>query len=110
LSRMHQGQPVKITVDAYRGQTLHGTLDSLSPGSGAVFSLLPPENATGNFTKIVQRIPVKIHVTSGAPAPLLLPGMSVEAKVDTRGNGPGLSGASAFAAPTSHAAPQTAER
>ncbi|WP_337995461.1 HlyD family secretion protein [Oleispirillum naphthae] len=108
LSRMRQGQPVTITVDAYRGRTLHGALDSVSPGSGAVFSLLPPENATGNFTKIVQRIPVKILLDDAARQTLLLPGMSVEAKVDTRGSGAGLSREDAFAA--AKTASQTAAR
>jgi len=108
LARMSQGQAVEITVDTYRGRVLHGTVDSLSPGSGAVFSLLPPENATGNFTKIVQRIPVKIRLDDPAKGPLLLPGMSVEAKVDTRGGNEALSRADAFArAPD---APQTAAR
>ncbi|MGE4527681.1 MAG: HlyD family secretion protein [Rhodospirillaceae bacterium] len=108
LARMRQGQPVKITVDTYRGRTLSGVVDSVSPGSGAVFSLLPPENATGNFTKIVQRIPVKILLDDAARKTLLLPGMSVEAKVDTRGSGDGLSREDAFAG--AKTVPQTAAR
>ena len=57
---MFRGQRARISVDAFPDATLHGTVDSLAPGSGGHFSLLPPENATGNFTKIVQRVPVKI--------------------------------------------------
>lgn len=60
LARMHAGQPVELTVDALPGQTLHGTIDSIAPASGAQFALLPPDNATGNFNKVVQRVPVKI--------------------------------------------------
>ena len=82
---MRIGQPVTIEVDALSDVELHGRIESFSPGTGAQFSLLPPENATGNFTKIVQRIPVRIAID---PAPaaraLLIPGMSVEVTVDTR--------------------------
>lgn len=60
LTRMHAGQPVELTVDAVGGKTFTGTVDSLSPATGAQFALLPPDNATGNFTKVVQRVPVKI--------------------------------------------------
>ncbi|HTQ31649.1 MAG TPA: HlyD family secretion protein [Opitutaceae bacterium] len=60
LARMHPGQAVDISVDALPGQTLHGKIDSLAPASGAEFALLPPDNATGNFNKVVQRVPVKI--------------------------------------------------
>jgi len=85
LARMQVGQPVVIEVDAFAGHTFSGRIDSLSPASGAEFSILPPENATGNFTKIVQRIPVKISIderpTQGRR---LLPGMSVEVRLDTR--------------------------
>ncbi len=86
LTRMRVGQPAEVTIDAYPQVVLTGCVDSFSPASGAVFSLLPPENATGNFTKIVQRIPVKILVDAGGPlAGRLRPGMSVEVTVDTRG-------------------------
>jgi membrane fusion protein (multidrug efflux system) len=82
---MRIGQPVRIEVDALPGIALHGRVDSLSPGTGAQFSLLPPQNATGNFTKIVQRVPVRISVLAGPETrALLVPGMSVEVKVDTR--------------------------
>lgn len=60
LPRMHRGSAVELTVDALPGTTLHGTVDSIAPASGAQFALLPPDNATGNFNKVVQRVPVKI--------------------------------------------------
>lgn len=82
---MRVGQPVTIEVDALSGLELSGKVDSLSPGTGAQFSLLPPQNATGNFTKIVQRVPVRISVLAGPETrALLVPGLSVEVKVDTR--------------------------
>jgi membrane fusion protein (multidrug efflux system) len=78
LAHMRVGQPVAITVDAYPGTTFHGHLDSFQAGSGAAFSLLPPENATGNYVKIVQRVPVKITFDDPPGArPMLGPGMSV---------------------------------
>jgi membrane fusion protein (multidrug efflux system) len=64
LTRMHAGQPVEFTIDSLPGRTLHGTINSLSPASGAEFALLPPDNATGNFNKVVQRVPVKITIDS----------------------------------------------
>jgi membrane fusion protein (multidrug efflux system) len=96
LENMRQGQPVEIAVDAYPNHKLIGTVESFAPASGAVFSLLPPENATGNFTKVVQRVPVRIAVPKeNALAGLLRPGLSVEVSVDTRagGTGPTLAGA-----------------
>lgn len=84
LARMKKGQKAKITVDAYSGQLFSGHIDSLSPASGAVFSLLPPENATGNFTKIVQRIPIKIVFDDLPSCYFIRPGMSVVVKIDTR--------------------------
>jgi len=85
LTTMAVGQPVEITVDTYPDLILSGRVQSVSPASGAVFSLLPPENATGNFTKLVQRIPVKIVLDGGLPlADSLRPGMSVQVTVDTR--------------------------
>jgi len=82
---MRVGQPVTIEVDALEGIELRGKVESFSPGTGAQFSLLPPENATGNFTKIVQRIPVRISVDAKPETrALLLPGMSVHVSVDTR--------------------------
>ena len=86
LERMRLGQTATVWFDAYPGTVLKGTVDSLAPASGSQFSLLPPENATGNFTKIVQRVPVRIALPrDNALAGLLRPGLSVEAKVDTRG-------------------------
>jgi membrane fusion protein, multidrug efflux system len=84
MTRIRVGQPASVTVDAFPAVTLHGHVDSWSPGSGAEFSLLPPDNATGNFTKVVQRIPVKILLDSDPRvADLLRPGMSVIAAIDT---------------------------
>jgi membrane fusion protein (multidrug efflux system) len=87
LTDMRPGQPVTIAIDTFPGLTVRGHVDSLAPASGQEFALLPPDNATGNFTKIVQRIPVKIDVDQADPlAGLLRPGMSVEPTVDTRPN------------------------
>jgi membrane fusion protein, multidrug efflux system len=92
VARIQPGQPVSITVDALPGQTLEGRVASFAPASGSVFSLLPPDNATGNFTKIVQRIPVRILVpASVAEQSVLRPGMSVVVKVNTK---PGAAGSS----------------
>jgi membrane fusion protein (multidrug efflux system) len=88
IGRMRAGQPATIKVDALPGQELHGTVASFSPGTGAQFALLPAENATGNFTKIVQRVPVRIHIDADKQTrALLLPGLSVTVRVDTRGEG-----------------------
>jgi membrane fusion protein, multidrug efflux system len=85
LTRMHQGQPVSLEVDAFPGQPLSGRLESLSPASGAEFSLIPPENAAGNFTKVVQRVPVKIRFDPGQGLLReLRAGMSVLVRADTR--------------------------
>jgi len=85
LGLMRPGQPADIEVDALPGVKLHGHVASLAPGTGAQFSLLPPQNATGNFTKIVQRVPVRIAIDADpALKRLLLPGMSVSVSVDTR--------------------------
>jgi membrane fusion protein, multidrug efflux system len=84
LGLMRVGQPVTVKIDALDGVELHGKVESLSPGTGAQFSLLPPQNATGNFTKIVQRVPVRVAIDVGPEtAKLLLPGMSAEVTVDT---------------------------
>ena len=85
IDRVRPGQPVDIAVDAFDGATLKGHVDSFSPASGAQFALLPPDNATGNFTKIVQRMPIRIQVDKGqARAGELRPGMSVITTIDTR--------------------------
>jgi membrane fusion protein, multidrug efflux system len=95
MTNIRAGQRARVTVDAFPGKVLHGQVDSWSPASGAQFALLPPDNATGNFTKVVQRIPVKI-VLDHDPSlgDLLRPGMSVIATIDTRTNPPDV-GASA---------------
>ena len=85
LGKMRVGQEVRIAVDAYPDREIVGTVESLAPASGSVFSLLPPDNATGNFTKIVQRVPVRVKVPAElAREGILRPGLSVVAKVDTR--------------------------
>jgi membrane fusion protein (multidrug efflux system) len=85
LTHMRPGQPAEISVDAYPDQPLTGRIESFAPASGAQFSLLPPDNATGNFTKIVQRVPVRIALPADGPlARLLRPGLSVTVTVDTR--------------------------
>ncbi len=86
LSRMKPGQPVDIEVDAYPGVAFSGHVDSFQPGTGAVFSLLPPQNATGNFVKVVQRVPVKIAIDSSSdPVHPLRPGLSVYPSVAVKG-------------------------
>jgi membrane fusion protein (multidrug efflux system) len=77
ISYMHPGQPVDIHVDAYPNRTFKGHVDSIQAGSGTAFSLLPAENATGNFVKVVQRVPVKIAFNK-TPDVVMGPGMSVE--------------------------------
>jgi membrane fusion protein (multidrug efflux system) len=85
LGRIRPGQPVSISVDALPEHAIKGVVESLSPASGSIFSLLPPDNATGNFTKIVQRLPVRIVVPAGiAGQQVLRPGMSVVVSVDTK--------------------------
>lgn len=84
LTHIKPGQKVRFTVDAYPGQTFKGTVESVMAGTGAAFSLLPPENATGNYVKVVQRIPVKILIDQTSdPSHLLRVGMSVEPVVLT---------------------------
>jgi membrane fusion protein, multidrug efflux system len=88
LTRMRVGQVAEISVDAYPDRSLKGRIESFAPASGAQFSLLPPDNATGNFTKIVQRVPVRVAVPADASlAGLLRPGLSVTVTVDTRTQG-----------------------
>jgi membrane fusion protein (multidrug efflux system) len=85
VGSMRIGQPVDMHIDALPGHTLHGVVDSFSPGTGSEFALLPPENATGNFTKIVQRVPVRIRLETGPETrSVLMPGLSVTVDVDTR--------------------------
>ena len=85
LTNVRAGQPVTINVDTFPGTVVHGHVESVAPASGQQFALLPPDNATGNFTKIVQRIPVKIALDQSDPlAGRLRPGMSVEPSIDTK--------------------------
>lgn len=84
LTHVRNGQPVELTIDGFHGTKLRGHVDSLSPASGLEFALLPPDNATGNFTKIVQRVPVKIVLDDARLKGLLRPGMSAEPTVNTK--------------------------
>jgi membrane fusion protein (multidrug efflux system) len=85
LTHVRAGEPVRLRVDTFPGARLQACVESLAPASGLEFSLLPPDNATGNFTKIVQRIPVRIRLDAHDPLiGRLRPGMSVEASIDTR--------------------------
>jgi membrane fusion protein (multidrug efflux system) len=89
LTDVREGQPVELEVDTYPGKKVHGHVDSIAPASGQEFALLPPDNATGNFTKIVQRIPVKIALDGGNnPQIALRPGMSVIPTIATRDPAP----------------------
>ncbi len=86
MTNVREGNPATVTVDAFPDLRLTGRVDSWSPGTGSTFALLPPDNATGNFTKVVQRVPVKIVLDPNpALGVLVRPGMSVEATVDTGG-------------------------
>ena len=103
LNGMVPGQKALVEIDAFPDQVIEGVIESLSPASGAEFSLLPADNATGNFTKIVQRVPVKILLDQDNPiVKLLRPGMSVLAKIDTR------SGADTTATPATKPAVKSA--
>jgi membrane fusion protein (multidrug efflux system) len=84
LGKMKVGQSAEIEVDALSGHPLKGTVESFSGATGSKFALLPPDNATGNFTKVVQRVPVRIKIEGAPDANVLRPGMSVELTVDTR--------------------------
>ncbi|PYP53212.1 MAG: HlyD family secretion protein [Gemmatimonadetes bacterium] len=84
IANVKPGEPVEFTVDAYPGAHFRGHVESLSPATGARFSLLPPDNATGNFTKVVQRVPVRIRPDKVDPAHPLRPGMSVVVTIQTK--------------------------
>jgi membrane fusion protein (multidrug efflux system) len=84
LTHVRNGQPVELYIDSFHGTRLRGHVDSLAPASGLEFALLPPDNATGNFTKIVQRVPVKIVLEDHSLTGLLRPGMSAEPTIDTK--------------------------
>jgi len=99
MTNVRLGQPAQISVDAFPDLKLTGHVDSWSPGTGSTFALLPPDNATGNFTKVVQRVPVKIVLDQNESlGSLVRPGMSVEATIDT-GAPPSQNGAAASVAP-----------
>ena len=84
LTRVKPGQPVDVTVDSFPNETLLGRVERIAPASGSQFALLPPDNATGNFTKVVQRIPVRIALNKSQPLlERLLPGMSVVTRIHT---------------------------
>ena len=88
LTRMTPGQSAAVTADVLPGHVFHAHVVSLAPGTGAVFSVIPPENATGNFTKIVQRVPVRVVLDAGDPKlAMLRPGLSTTVRVDTREEG-----------------------
>jgi membrane fusion protein (multidrug efflux system) len=96
LTRMRAGQAVDLQVDMFPGQPLHGHIDSIAPATGVTFAAVAPENATGNFTKVVQRVPVKIVLDKDQPLlGQLRAGMSVEASVDLDSGHRGLEGAGA---------------
>ncbi len=84
LTNMKVSDPAEIRIDAYPGQVIHGRVIEIAPASGSQFALLPPDNATGNYTKVVQRVPVKIALDDSALASKLRPGLSVIATVRTR--------------------------
>ncbi|HEY2231771.1 MAG TPA: HlyD family secretion protein, partial [Xanthobacteraceae bacterium] len=98
LARMVLGQAATVVADVLPGHVFRGHVLSLAPATGAVFSMIPPENATGNFTKIVQRLPVRVRVPADVAASgVLRPGMSVVVSVNTK------AGAAAEPAPTATA-------
>ena len=100
MTNVRLDQPAQISVDAFPDLKLTGHVDSWSPGTGSTFALLPPDNATGNFTKVVQRVPVKIVLDQNASlGTLVRPGMSVEATIDTGAPGSQGVGAAASASP-----------
>ena len=110
MTNVRLGQPARISVDAFPDLKLTGHVDSWSPGTGSTFALLPPDNATGNFTKVVQRVPVKLVLDQNESlGSLVRPGMSVEATIDT-GAPPGQSGAAASVAPAMTAVPAALAR
>jgi membrane fusion protein (multidrug efflux system) len=108
LTDMRPGQLAAVSVDAYPDLKIDGRIESFAPASGAQFSLLPPDNATGNFTKIVQRVPVRIALPTSSPLiGRLRPGLSVTVTINTRddGNGDGFVGAAQAKSPNPDLAP-----
>jgi len=86
VEHIRPGQRVRIIVDGYRHTTLDGVVDSFAPGSGSAFSMLPTDNATGNFVRVVQRVPVKIRFTNNPFPGRLVPGLSARVDIN-RGSG-----------------------
>lgn len=84
LARIETGQPATVTVDMYPGHRFQARVASINPASGAAFSLLPPENATGNWVKVTQRVPVRVEFLDPSPDFPLRVGTSAEARIDTR--------------------------
>jgi membrane fusion protein (multidrug efflux system) len=84
LTNVKIGDPAELRIDEYPGQLIRGKVVEIAPASGSQFALLPPDNATGNFTKVVQRVPVKIGLDDSALTSQLRPGLSVVVKVRTR--------------------------
>jgi membrane fusion protein, multidrug efflux system len=84
IQKMRVGQSAEIEIDAFPGEKLHGEVESFSAATGAKFTLLPPDNASGNYTKVVQRLPVRIKVKDIPAGVALRPGLSAELTVDTR--------------------------
>jgi membrane fusion protein (multidrug efflux system) len=82
VENIRPGQKVRITVDSFPDQTLEGVVDSFAPGSGSAFSMLPADNATGNFVRVVQRVPVKIRFASNPLPGRIVPGLSARVEVD----------------------------
>jgi membrane fusion protein (multidrug efflux system) len=83
ITYLRVGQKVTIEVDSFPDHVFHGTVQSVSPGTGAQFSILPPQNASGNWVKVVQRVPVRIVFDKGQDTHLLRAGMSVAVDIDT---------------------------
>jgi membrane fusion protein (multidrug efflux system) len=108
LTHVRDGQPVEIEIDSFHGTRLKGHVDSLSPASGLEFALLPPDNATGNFTKIVQRVPVKIVLDDRRLTGLLRPGMSAEPTIDTKATA--VAGRQSSSRLASNATPQSRQK
>jgi membrane fusion protein (multidrug efflux system) len=83
LTYLRAGQPVSISIDAYPGRIWHGTVASLSPGTGAEFAVLPAQNASGNWVKVIQRVPVRIEFVDGGDLTSLRTGMSAQIEIDS---------------------------
>ena len=83
LTYVHPGQSVKLRIDTYPGRQWAGVVDSLSPATGSEFAVIPAQNAIGNWVKIVQRVPVRIHIDAGAKLPALRAGLSSWVEIDT---------------------------